>query len=84
MPALPRTLALVAAGVLCAAGPTVAAVPAQAASGVTLTVAHSGAQYSSIQSAINAVPDNSSTSYTVSVAAGTYDEYLTVPAHKLT
>ncbi|MFI0898148.1 pectinesterase family protein [Streptomyces sp. NPDC020983] len=64
------------------AGPALLPTPAHAA-GVTLTVAHSGAQFSSIQSAINAVPDNSPTAYTISVAAGTYDEYLTVPATKL-
>ncbi|WP_031517507.1 pectinesterase family protein [Streptomyces sp. NRRL F-5123] len=68
------------AGVLCAAG--LIASPAHAA-GVTLTVAHTGAQFSSIQSAVNAVPDNSSTPYTISIAAGTYAEYLTVPATKL-
>ncbi|WP_225849045.1 pectinesterase family protein [Streptomyces sp. HPF1205] len=83
MPTLPRTLALTVTGMLCAAGLSVTAAPVQAASGVTLTVAHSGAQYSSIQAAINAVPNNSSTPYTISVAAGTYDEYLTVPASKL-
>lgn len=68
---------------LCAAGLVVLPAPAHAAGGTTLTVAHSGAQFSSIQSAIDAVPDGSATAYTISIAAGTYDEYLTVPAGKL-
>jgi pectinesterase len=79
-----RTLGLALAGALCTAGPAAGCpVPAAAASAVTLTVAHSGAQYSSIQAAVNAVPDNSATAYTISIAAGTYAEYLTVPATKL-
>jgi pectin methylesterase-like acyl-CoA thioesterase len=84
MPTLPRRFALPLAAVLCAAGLTaLSPAPAGAASGVTLTVAHSGAQFSTVQSAIDAVPDNSATPYTISIAAGTYDEYLTVPAAKL-
>lgn len=77
-------LPLAAAGALCcAAAFGLTPAPAHAASGVTLTVAHSGAQFSSIQAAVNAVPDNSTTPYTISIAAGTYNEYLTVPAGKL-
>ncbi len=56
---------------------------AHAATAVTLTVAKSGGEYSTVQAAVNAVPDNSSTAYTVSIGAGTYDEYVTVPATKL-
>jgi pectinesterase len=67
---------LLAAALPCAA-------PARAATGVTLTVASSGAEYTTIQAAVNAVPDNSGTYYTISIAAGTYAEYLTVPATKL-
>lgn len=82
---LPRKqiAALTLAGALSAAGMAASPTPADAAAGVTLTVAHSGAQFSSIQSAIDAVPDNSATPYTISIAAGTYNEYLTVPASKL-
>jgi pectin methylesterase-like acyl-CoA thioesterase len=80
-----RAWSQAAGSALCAAALALTLSPghAHAAGGVTLTVAHSGAQFSSIQSAINAVPDNSATAYTISVAAGTYNEYLTVPAGKL-
>ncbi|MFE9448455.1 pectinesterase family protein [Streptomyces sp. NPDC006739] len=50
---------------------------------VTLTVARSGAQYRTVQAAVNAVPDNSSTAYVISIAPGTYKERVTVPAAKL-
>jgi len=49
---------------------------------VTLTVAKSGAQYTTVQAAVNAVPDNSSTTYVISIASGTYKERVTVPATK--
>lgn len=81
---LARTAAALGAAALtltCPALPALAA--ARPAATVTLTVAHSGAQYTSIQAAVNAVPGNSSTPYVISVAAGTYDEYVTVPANKL-
>ena len=58
------------------------AVPASAASGVTLTVGASGAEYTTVQAAVNAVPDGSSTPYTISIAAGTYDEMVTIPSDK--
>ena len=84
LPRTSRTLAItLAAAVPAVPALTTAVAPAHSATSVTLTVAHSGAQYSSIQAAVNAVPDNSSTPYTISVAAGTYDEYLTIPATKL-
>lgn len=54
--------------------------PARAS--VTLTVAKSGGQFSSVQAAVNAVPDNSSTAYIISIGAGTYSETVTVPASK--
>jgi pectin methylesterase-like acyl-CoA thioesterase len=62
---------------------SIAAAPAASAATVTLTVATSGGEYSSIQAAVNAVPNNSSTSYVISVGKGTYDEYVTIPAGKL-
>jgi pectinesterase len=73
------TSAALAAGAL-AAAPASADTPAAS---VTLTVAKSGAEYSTVQAAVNAVPDNSSTSYTISIAKGTYNEMVTVPATKL-
>ena len=80
--------ALAAAAVLALTGGTVAvgAVPASAdaaAASVTLTVAKSGAEYTTVQAAVDAVPDDSSTDYTISIAAGTYSEMVTVPATKL-
>jgi pectin methylesterase-like acyl-CoA thioesterase len=59
----------------------VTAGPAQAA--VVLTVAPSGAQFTSVQAAVNAVPNNSATAYTISIAAGTYNETVSIPASKL-
>lgn len=50
---------------------------------VILTVAPSGAQFTSVQAAVNAVPDNSPTPYTISIGAGTYEETVTVPVTKL-
>jgi pectin methylesterase-like acyl-CoA thioesterase len=58
------------------------AAPASAASGVTLTVGASGAEYTTVQAAVNAVPDDSSKPYTISIAAGTYDEMVTIPSDK--
>ena len=49
---------------------------------VVLTVAHGGAEYTSVQAAVNAVPDNPARPYVISVAAGTYQETLTIPAAK--
>jgi pectin methylesterase-like acyl-CoA thioesterase len=60
-----------------------AAAPASAAATVTLTVAKSGAEYTSVQAAVNAVPDNSATPYTILVGPGTYQEAVTIPATKL-
>jgi pectin methylesterase-like acyl-CoA thioesterase len=53
-----------------------------ASSGVTLTVGASGAEYTTVQAAVDAVPDDSATPYTISIAKGTYDEMVTVPATK--
>ena len=50
---------------------------------VVITVAKSGGQYTSVQSAVNAVPDNSSTAYTIAIGAGTYSETVSVPTSKL-
>lgn len=52
------------------------------AASVTLTVGASGAEYTTVQAAVNAVPDDSSTSYTISIAKGTYTGMVTVPATK--
>ena len=56
---------------------------ATAAAGVTLTVGASGAEYTTVQAAVNAVPDDSSTAYTIEIDKGTYNEMVTVPATKL-
>lgn len=73
--------AAVLLAVALAAALPLSAGPASAA--VTLTVAKSGAEYSTVQAAVNAVPNNSSTSYTISIGAGTYEEAVTIPASKL-
>src|SRR6185312_2073061 len=83
-----RFALLAAASVFALAGGTVAvgAAPASAdssAASVTLTVAKSGAEYTTVQAAVNAVPDNSGTAYTISIAAGTYSEMVSIPATKL-
>jgi pectin methylesterase-like acyl-CoA thioesterase len=70
------SLALAGALVL---GPGAAAARAT----VTITVAKSGGQYTSVQAAVNAVPNNSSTAYTISIGAGTYSETVSIPATKL-
>jgi pectin methylesterase-like acyl-CoA thioesterase len=64
-----------------AAAAGVTAGPAHAA--VLITVAKTGGQFTSVQAAVNAVPDNSSTAYTISIGAGTYDETVGIPASKL-
>jgi pectin methylesterase-like acyl-CoA thioesterase len=58
------------------------AATASAASEVTITVGASGADYTSVQAAVNAVPDDSSTPYTILIDAGTYNETVTIPATK--
>ena len=60
-----------------------AAAPASAATAVTLTVAKSGGEYTSVQAAVDAVPDNSATPYTILIGPGTYQETVTIPATKL-
>ena len=82
-----RTLTSVLAASMCAA--TVFALPPESAAAdegsasVVLTVAKSGGQFTSVQAAVNAVPDNSATPYTISIGRGTYEETVTVPATKL-
>jgi len=49
---------------------------------VTLTVGKSGAEYTSVQAAVDAVPDNSATPYTILIYPGTYQETVTIPATK--
>lgn len=55
-----------------------------AATSDTLTVgpSGSGAEYTSVQAAVNAVPTNSSSTWTIKIAAGTYHEQVTVPSNK--
>jgi pectin methylesterase-like acyl-CoA thioesterase len=42
-----------------------------------------GAQFASVQAAVNAVPDNSAMPYVIEISAGTYRERVTIPASKL-
>ena len=59
-----------------------ATTPTTATSG-TLTVGPSGsAEYTDIQSAVNAVPDNTAGPWIIKIAAGTYHGQITVPATK--
>jgi pectin methylesterase-like acyl-CoA thioesterase len=78
-----RAAALLAAVTLAIPAPFAVAPAASAAAAVTLTVAKSGAQYTSVQAAVNAVPDNSPTPYTITIGPGTYSETVTIPASKL-
>ncbi len=52
---------------------------------VTLTVAKNtdDGRYTSIQDAVNAVPDGSATPYVISIEPGTYAERVTIPVTKL-
>ena len=56
---------------------------AAADTSVTLTVATSGGEYTSVQAAVDAVPDSSPTPYTILIEPGTYEEAVTIPATKL-
>jgi polygalacturonase len=47
-----------------------------------LTVGASGAEYTTIQAAVNAVPDNTAGPWVIKIAAGTYHEQVTVPSTK--
>src|SRR5689334_13240389 len=71
-----------AALALAVCGASLSLAPHTAAATV-ITVGASGANYTTVQAAVNAVPDNSSTAYTIKIAAGTYTEHLTIPAAKL-
>ncbi|MGD0560682.1 MAG: pectinesterase family protein [Streptosporangiaceae bacterium] len=53
---------------------------AHASTGVTITVGASGADYTTVQAAVDAVPAGSSTPYTILIDPGTYDEDVTIPA----
>jgi pectin methylesterase-like acyl-CoA thioesterase len=85
-PARTRTLrrALAAASGAALAAGLLTALPtlAVAATGVTLTVAKSGAEYTSVQAAVNAVPENPTVPYTILIGPGTYDETVTIPSGK--
>ncbi|GGQ19687.1 pectinesterase family protein [Streptomyces roseolilacinus] len=61
---------------------TTAAAPAAAAAVKTLTVAKSGAQFTSVQKAVDAVPANNTSRVVISVAPGTYRETVKIPANK--
>ncbi|HTJ67390.1 MAG TPA: pectinesterase family protein [Actinospica sp.] len=80
---LRRTLLLAAGTSAALIAGTLTASAATPAASVTLTVAKSGAEYTTVQAAVNAVPDDSSTSYTISIAKGTYSEMVNIPATKL-
>ncbi|HTJ66522.1 MAG TPA: pectinesterase family protein [Actinospica sp.] len=82
-PAVPSTTAATASSTATPAA-TAAATVSAAASSNTLTVgpSGSGAQYTSVQAAVNAVPSNSSSVWTIKIAAGTYHEQVTVPSNK--
>ncbi len=77
-----RGLAALAVAALAASLLNASAGPAAAATGVTLTVAKSGAEYTSVQAAVNAVPENPTVPYTILIGPGTYDETVTIPAGK--
>ena len=59
-----------------------AAVPSTVSDTLTVGPSGSGAAYTSVQAAVNAVPSNSSSTWTIEIAAGTYHEKVTVPANK--
>jgi pectin methylesterase-like acyl-CoA thioesterase/polygalacturonase len=85
-PARARTLrrGLAALGAAALAAGLFTALPglAAAATGVTLTVAKSGAEYTSVQAAVNAVPENPTVPYTILIGPGTYGETVTIPSDK--
>ncbi len=55
--------------------------PAQAASSAVVAKDGSG-NYTSVQAAVNAVPANNSSRFTITIKPGTYYEPVTVPANK--
>src|SRR4051794_12884291 len=80
----PRRCAAAAVALL--AGALLAAPPAlsyaDSAAPVTLTVAKAGAEFSTVQAAVDAVPDDSATPYVISVRPGVYAERVTIPVTK--
>jgi pectin methylesterase-like acyl-CoA thioesterase len=76
-----RLIAVVAASILAVALGG-GAEAAQATGSVTLTVGVKGAEYTSVQAAVDAVPDNPATPYTILIFPGTYQETVTIPATK--
>ncbi|HET9173154.1 MAG TPA: pectinesterase family protein [Actinospica sp.] len=84
-PALPSASAATSASTSTTSTSTTSTSASAAASSAdTLTVgpSGSGARYTSVQAAVNAVPADSSTTYTIKIAAGTYHEQVTVPSNK--
>jgi pectin methylesterase-like acyl-CoA thioesterase/polygalacturonase len=79
---LRRGLAALGAAALAAGLLTALPGLAAAATGVTLTVAQSGAEYTSVQAAVNAVPENPTVPYTILIGPGTYHETVTIPSDK--
>jgi pectin methylesterase-like acyl-CoA thioesterase len=76
-------VAQASASVTAQASASVTAQASASVTGVTLTVGKTGAEYTSVQAAVDAVPDGSATPYTIVIYPGTYDETVTVPAGKL-
>jgi polygalacturonase len=85
-PAVPSTTAATATATATAAAGTAgtagAAATTAASDTITVGPSGSGAQYTSVQAAVNAVPANSSSTWTIKIAAGTYHEQVTVPSNK--
>jgi pectinesterase len=77
-----RAVAGTAALLLLSAGLVLEAAPRSEAA-TTLTVAADGtAEYTTVQAAVNAVPANNTSRYTITVKAGTYREIVTIPTNK--
>jgi pectin methylesterase-like acyl-CoA thioesterase len=53
---------------------------ARADTGVTITVGATGADYTTVQAAVDAVPADSATPYTILIDKGVYNEDVTVPS----
>lgn len=77
----PRRWAVVGLfGLMLAGLPAIA--DAADATAVTITVAKSGGEFSTIQAAVNAVPDDLPTPYVISIEPGVYAERVTIPVAK--
>ena len=74
-------LAAVLVAVTVTAGVVVSAGVAQAATSAVVAKDGSG-NYTTVQAAVNAVPANNSSRFTITVKAGTYKEPITIPSNK--